>query len=531
MSVAAVEKGPLPPGLDEQVDLFWKVRSRRPASDAFGRRVSELFFAVELMVGNNTGYDLQITSVGFTLKQDKDSLGPEEYLAPLPNDSYAGVRDVVERERQVGARAIFFNALNGLGPILTGVTPLLGAAARDDYTASIAMHGPLALGLDRVFPDRTIRHLVSLDNQTLRDSVIVPNNISQRLLVFVSRELVMCPRPGVIRRREIDCKDGRQPWSQDFDPKQIMAKLGRMVVVGKKIEYLNRVRVVSTPEPVVSPPPVVQPTGEMKIAQGTTGKVFTLQGANLRGAAVASESGVPLISEVTPGPRGTVVSFKATTQYDARPGKYKLYVNTSSGREVLEMEVTGEPPKPTDVKGLEQPPKQSDADKSLSVILTGSFLKDAKAALGDGEKGIRIESVQAAGDEKDENKDQTLTISLTILKEAEPKKYHLHLTRPGGSKTLDFELQPAKPTVQPASKTVKKGTDPSPASLEIVGTFLQYASVEAPATSGLKLTLKAAAPAKLTVSVDFSSAKPGVHKLTVKNGAETAAEGIEFKVE
>ena len=49
------------------VDIAWKVLPRRVTADNFGSRVAKLYFAVIAVVGNHSGYDLQVSSVLFQL--------------------------------------------------------------------------------------------------------------------------------------------------------------------------------------------------------------------------------------------------------------------------------------------------------------------------------------------------------------------------------------------------------------------------------------------------------------------------------
>jgi hypothetical protein len=62
-----IPPGPIPPGLPPQVDIMWGVVPQRIVKDNFGTRVGKLFYCIEVVIGNNSGYDLQIASVGFNL--------------------------------------------------------------------------------------------------------------------------------------------------------------------------------------------------------------------------------------------------------------------------------------------------------------------------------------------------------------------------------------------------------------------------------------------------------------------------------
>ena len=228
-----------------QVDISWKVLPRRATADSFGGKVSGRYFAVEVVIGNNSGYDLQISSVGFQPHAAPDGATPFE--APLPSDSYNVVRSTVEKEQQTGRRAMLVNAIRGLGPLLSAASAFYSNLGNQGkYNTAVGMFSnPLEKGLELVYPDRTLQQLVGLDTRALRDSVIVPNNLSQRMLVFISREVVEC------RSRKHRAKspgDLRIAHASDFNPAAVMNALGNLVLVGKGIGYVNRVRVVSKAE-------------------------------------------------------------------------------------------------------------------------------------------------------------------------------------------------------------------------------------------------------------------------------------------
>ena len=47
---------------------MWKILPRQQVSDSYGKKVADQYFAVELTVGNNSGYGLLIESIGFLAK-------------------------------------------------------------------------------------------------------------------------------------------------------------------------------------------------------------------------------------------------------------------------------------------------------------------------------------------------------------------------------------------------------------------------------------------------------------------------------
>jgi hypothetical protein len=104
LSVLSIERGPIPPGLKPQVDVTWKVYPRAQTGHSFGRTVADLYFAIEVMIGNDSGYPLQIASIAFQPK----GMGftPD---TGIPSDQYNFVRSTIEKEQQVGGRALVVN--------------------------------------------------------------------------------------------------------------------------------------------------------------------------------------------------------------------------------------------------------------------------------------------------------------------------------------------------------------------------------------------------------------------------------------
>jgi hypothetical protein len=227
------------------VDIAWKVLPRRVVADNFGARIAKLYFAVQAVVGNSSGYDIQVSSIFFRMP---DSAG---LSAPVPTDPYNIVRGTLDREHLVGMRNTSIHVIEAVGPVLAG-----GAVFFAGNTAASLHHGliysriinvftgPFAKGFELVLPDKTLNQMVALDNQAMRDSALISNGSQHGLLVFVSRDLLMRPRDGSAdakaRRRGL-----RRGFRNDFDPMVVMRELGEMVLVGKSVQYVNRINVTA----------------------------------------------------------------------------------------------------------------------------------------------------------------------------------------------------------------------------------------------------------------------------------------------
>jgi hypothetical protein len=239
---------------DPGVDIAWKVLPRRVAADSFGSRIAKLYYAVVAVVGNNSGYDLQVSSVFFRLPA-RDAL-----TAPIPADPYRIVRGSLERERLVGLRNTAINALKGVGPVLSGAavfyagTSAMSIARGRRYSEIVNLiTNPFEKGLEIAFPDKTLNQMVALENQALRDAAIIPDNSQQTLVVFVSRDLLMPPKDGAAET-EAKRRAMRGRFKGEFDTMLVMRELGDLVLTGKSVQYVNRISVSATSGKPVSAP-------------------------------------------------------------------------------------------------------------------------------------------------------------------------------------------------------------------------------------------------------------------------------------
>jgi hypothetical protein len=92
LTVLDSSAGALPPGLAPQVDVLWEVMGESICSDTFGKRVAARLYCIEVKIGNNSGYALQLAGIGF---DNKNVFGTE---VKQGNASYASTRAVLQRE-------------------------------------------------------------------------------------------------------------------------------------------------------------------------------------------------------------------------------------------------------------------------------------------------------------------------------------------------------------------------------------------------------------------------------------------------
>ena len=251
--VTTVVAGATPPGLEHQVDLMWKILPYRAIADSFGKKVASQYFGVQVMLGNNSGYPIQITAIGFQTPGAVSS-------PPLQNDPYNIPRGTIEREQQVGTRALFVNSLSGVAGVLTGVSGLFhNIGHKANFNLLVGLDSPATAALELVWPDKTVRYLIAMDTRAFRDAAIVPNNVpAPPILAFISREIVGCKH-----KAECEAPVKRVPYTgitrverrkSDFDPGRIRDALGTLVIQGQPIQYLPRVNIAGNSVSVTTAP-------------------------------------------------------------------------------------------------------------------------------------------------------------------------------------------------------------------------------------------------------------------------------------
>lgn len=250
--IVAKIPGPISPGLDgPQVDLLWSVLPDKLVDDAFGERVRKRYFGIEVIIGNNSGYDLQIASVGFNLSKDViDTLGlqvgAKKWENQLSASGYRLVRAAIEKTQEVGGRNRAIFMLETVAGIGTGGIPFFrNANPRANYSTIVSIFSnPFLTGLKLIFPDRTISQFTRLDDLALRSDFIISNNTQARRVVFFPKE-ILCAYFQEIKPK----KEKTKVNCDNPPPLFVMKALGELVLVGQQIRYENRIRIVNTPVP------------------------------------------------------------------------------------------------------------------------------------------------------------------------------------------------------------------------------------------------------------------------------------------
>lgn len=240
-----------------RVDLMWTVLPDEVVKDNFGTKAAKQYYGIQVVVGNNTGFDLQIVSLGFktNLKSPQDldqasksahaaSAGansastaatanskPAEPRFQIPVVDHRYVRGTIEKEQAFGTRSKALSFITGFGTLSTGFLPFfhaLGPRANFSSFTSI-LNGNFKEGFGLAVPDLTIRQLNRLENQVMHDEMIIPNNTQERTVVFIPK--------GIVQFSETAVLEGNKKFKPTIE--QIMTFLNELTLVGRRIEYVD----------------------------------------------------------------------------------------------------------------------------------------------------------------------------------------------------------------------------------------------------------------------------------------------------
>ncbi|MCX6975890.1 MAG: hypothetical protein NTZ94_16685 [Verrucomicrobia bacterium] len=444
LEVSSILPEPIPPGLTPSVDVSWSILPYRETADAFGRKVASQYFAVNIRLGNNSAYPIQLAGFGFDLNNLlRSNNGRNQPPAPSPNSPYHVTRSTIERDREVGARAIFLNGLTAalnvysvaggfFGTGQGGLGNAANAAAKDRYALFLALGNPLAAGFGLIVPDKTIRHLIAMDTRAFRDNQIISNNTHQQILTFISRDLVECRKM---------CQDLTDPagWKgtlkripykvRNFDPNAIKVALGNLVIT-------------------VAAPPVVTTPKLIEITQGAANEEIAITGNSLVGvtAAPVNRTDVKVImAEINSD--GSAAKIKFDVGDDAAPGDFLLQIaRPNDPAWTLPVKIL--PAVPTVVPPVAVP--IIDQTATVNVNLTGRFLKGAKCISA--EAKVKCEPTDGADG-------KAAVLAVRPAYDAPIGNIELTIERNGkkGDKTVSIKVDGGKPIFTP---------DPSKASIK-----------------------------------------------------------------
>jgi hypothetical protein len=461
-----IAPGPIPPGLEPQVDVMWSVMPKNIVGHNFGRQMANNYYGVQVRIGNNSGFALQIAGVGFKVRNSAST-------QPFATNSYRATRGTLEREQDIGARATLMTVVKSLGTLYSGFLPFWHMANRRANANLFGdiFNGPFEVGLGAVFPDLTAHQLTRLDDQTLRDGLVVPNNTQVVSLVWVPQKLLNLAKSagsndneylekmkwlpkgsGSSAQTRATGTDKQVPnpdrnWKDD--PQYVKYKLGEMVLVGQQISYLNRVQVVSSGNGnPVAPPPTAYGINPSQVEQSSETEL-TIPGSYLDNANPILKD--PATNEQVSGVNFTKIStdqsghtLKATIIVGDQvpPKDYTLVVSTPGGASERRLTIVeGRPSWSNDPTVTPKAAKDAQGNLGVTISITGKHLDDAKFIVPAESKDKVVIAKKDGNDIPPDRKDGKLTQELTVTG-GKPGKYKLQVQNNNPNPVdLEFELK------------------------------------------------------------------------------------------
>jgi len=256
---------------------------------------------------------------------------PNSILAITPNSQYGAVRSTLEREQQVGRRAMAVNIARGVIPMLSTAGALVDFMAAADFAVATGMYGLSEKLFEIVYPDKTVRQLIALDTRTFRVGMLLKNNDQRPILFFIHRELVMCslkgskclaPKKSTTNPITLD----RLPYVKEFHPSLLKSKLGSLGLIGETVAFSNRLVVISKDESTigVQPPATIYEIDSSKEIEQGDSATITISGINLASINVAAVGGALEKGITVSAPKLTsdkaVATIDVLIAEDTKPG-------------------------------------------------------------------------------------------------------------------------------------------------------------------------------------------------------------------
>jgi hypothetical protein len=437
----AVPAGQIPPGVNPPaVDLMWSVMPRNVVGHNFGKSIADNYYAIEIIIGNNSAYNLQIVSVGFQLPSDTEIEGllarnavnkalkkggrdttvileqqqqgtgvgrdttvvRQKSLSPIYHQRSKSVIDVRDRnalaqmtERRTVLPSSSYRITRGTLESRQMFHP------RTLVLSTITALGPVLTGFIPYFHNVNHRANFSegvniLSNPLEKGLELVwPDTRPRQRERFDDQVL----RDGLIIRNNTQIRTLaffpkellRLPGNLESDAeykawrnnaREVRERLGEIVIIGDLIQYVNRISLTpNAPGPLAAPPTIIG-IDIKSLRQNQKDVTITIQGANLQGAqlAVSGTTGINIVTRNV-DPNGRFITAEVDVEETVPPGTYSIIVTTpaSGGRDEHEFTITPEAFEVNkEIKYLPEQPKQQATEHTIDIEISGRFLHNAE---------------------------------------------------------------------------------------------------------------------------------------------------------
>lgn len=114
-----------------EVDVFWEVLTDHLCSDNFGNHIKGDLYCIDVKIGNNSGYALQLAGLGFMRKSLSCKFPDGRVVSCVgesgeistPNVGYQTTRASAQNSSLLTGRNLFVNGMQAIGLLMTSFAP------------------------------------------------------------------------------------------------------------------------------------------------------------------------------------------------------------------------------------------------------------------------------------------------------------------------------------------------------------------------------------------------------------------------
>ena len=323
---------------EASVDAYWSVLSKEMCVKNFGRQVARDTYCIEVKIGNDAGYPLQLSGIGFRRQLKGGSADINGNL------SYRSVRASLQNETSWNGRSAVIGSVEAIGLLMAGFNPFFHATnnvAR--FTAGTAVVGTvLPKAVSQLWPDNSQNRMNNLDDESFRDNVLIANNTQIRTTIFMDKKLLAKSGQTYITKAcnelyppstDPDKNKGCLTPKRDGydDPNLVKMALGNLVLVGNLVSYMQRIVVdknaLSADQAAVKPAALTDPA----VVAGTKNKTITFNhtaGTNIPKTLTLSKDGKAYTYSEEPNQTGATVKYSSTNP-PTEAGQYSITDDSS----------------------------------------------------------------------------------------------------------------------------------------------------------------------------------------------------------
>jgi len=260
-----------------EVDVLWEVFTDSLCKDNFGSHLHRDVYCVDVKIGNNSGHALQLAGLGFVRKSplcaaadDRKKCEAEHDAVSIPNMGYQTIRASAQATSWLSPRSLLVNGTGAFGLVMASFTPFfINPVNKARWSNGASVVSGLSSAVNLVSPDLTVREINNLDDQAFRDGKLIPNNTQVRMVVFVQKksvaEAIGDVVPQIKTANEITCSEPiplgykKDPqikgkcypgWEEglkkcvqklDCSPTVVKLALGRLIIIGDQIQFIQRI--------------------------------------------------------------------------------------------------------------------------------------------------------------------------------------------------------------------------------------------------------------------------------------------------